>query len=134
MRIGLYGTPSYSDTNKIVKIFTLIRSQNGSFATINSAGNDTGADYLVKKLALELNYTFKEFNPSYTGKRMYSAMDESYYGKGYHYSHLVDRYKHLIYNSDYICVFIEKGIKPPKDLQFSLDFAVKKNKKIVIIN
>lgn len=120
-KIGIIGTKSYSNSLKINTLFNTIKRNFGNFAIIQSGGNTTGVEWMAKKLALELNMTYKEYNPSYTGWNMYSALDQEYYGKKFHTSHLVDRYKKLIYNTDHLFIFIEGG----KTDQFDLNHIIK---------
>jgi len=132
--IGIIGTETYHNQSEIIKIFQLIKRQFGPYVTILSGGNSTGVEHIAKKMALELNMSYKEFNPSYTGYKMYSAMDEQYYGKKYHMSHLSDRYKHLIYECDYLIIFIEKGNTLTFELSYAKKLAEKSNKKLLILN
>lgn len=133
-KIGMTGSLSFTNQLAISSIFQSIKRQYGTYAEIFTGGNDTGADLLIKKLALELGFPFKEFNPSFTGFKMYSAMPESYYGKGYHYSHLMDRYKQLVNCCEYLIIFIEKGIDVSPDLKYAIQRAQKLKKKIVVIH
>lgn len=132
VKIGIIGDLAYNSHLQVITLFDKIKKKYGSDVTILSGGNDRGVEPIVKKLALELELKYAEYNPSYTGKRMYSAMPEDYYGKQYHLSHLTDRYRHLIYECSYLIIFINKG----SQLSFELDFAIKcaeKSKKVIKI-
>lgn len=133
-KIGLIGSPSFNNQTTIFNIFKKIKGKYGPYAEILSGGTNTGAEYLVKKIALELGFQYKEYNPSYTGMKIYSAMPREYYGKGYHFSHLTDRYKHLVNECAYIIVFLEKGINLPPELKYAIQYAQKNKKKLVIIS
>jgi peroxiredoxin len=54
-----------------------------------------------------------DYNLSFTGKNLYSAMDTSYYKKEFHISHYSNRYKQLIFNSDKVVLFgVPRSFKP----------------------
>lgn len=133
-KIGVIGSTSFTNQTTIFNIFQSIKRKFGPYAVILSGGNDTGAEPIIKKFALELGFTYKEYNPSYTGHRMYSALPTQYYGKGYHQSHLTDRYKHLINDCDYLIIFIDKGSESSIDLKYAIQRAEKLNRKLVIIH
>lgn len=132
--IGIIGTESYKNIIPIRDLFKKIKGNFGTHATILSGGNDTGVENIAKKLALELNLNYKEYNPSYTGHRINSALPREYYGKGYHYSHLMDRYKRLVISCDYLFIFIDKENSLTKELEYAQKYALKLKKKIKIMN
>jgi len=134
IKIGIIGPESYNNQLQIIKLFQLIKQTYGKFVSILSGGNNTGVEAMVKKLALELELDYKEYNPSYTGKRMYSALSDEYYGKEYHISHLSDRYRLLIYECDYLIIFINKGSKFSFELESAKKTAIKAKKPIRVIN
>jgi hypothetical protein len=47
---------------------------------------------------------FEEYNPSFSGYNLYSAMPESYYGKKYHFSQLHHRMKLIAEHCDYMMI------------------------------
>lgn len=132
-KIGMIGTTSFTNRLPITNIFSSIKRKYGQYVEIISGGNSTGAELLIKKYALELGYPYKEYNPSYTGWRIYSAMPKEYYGKGFHPSHLTDRYKKLVTECEYLIIFIERGLEYPSDILYAIKYAQKLKKKFAII-
>lgn len=135
--IAVIGSKDYISEIKVGKFIKKIKDQFGPTATIFSGGNDAGAERWAKKYSLEFGLQYKEFNPSFTGYRMYSALEESYYGKGFHSSHFYDRYKQMLYNTDRLIVFVNKwndtrsAVKKTygsieADLEFAIKFAEKR--------
>lgn len=133
-KIGIIGSKDYIRESNVAKFVKKIYDQFGRTATILSGGGDQGAERWVKKYTLEFSMNYKEYNPSFTGHRMYSAMDESYYGKGFHPSHFHDRYKHLIFEAERLVIFVEKTTKLEPDLEFAIKQAQKKNIPFIIVN
>lgn len=132
-RIAITGSLNYVKESKIRKAIRKIYEQYGDTATILSGGTDRGPETWVKKYALEFGLKYKEYNPSYTGQRMYSALDESYYGKGYHMSHTYDRYKRMLWNTDDLVVFLPENWKTEEELVYLLKLAKKRNIKTLIV-
>jgi hypothetical protein len=133
-KIAIIGSKDYVRESNVAKFVKRIYDQFGKTATILSGGTDQGAERWAKKYSLEFSMIFKEYNPSYTGYRMYSAMDESYYGKGFHPSHFHDRYKHMIYEADRLVIFVERGAKLEPDLQYAIKQAEKKKIPFILVN
>lgn len=133
-KIGIIGQESYNNTSAIGKVFNLIKKSYGHYVTIATGGSDIGAENIAKKWALELGMDYVEYNPSYTGKRIYSALPDLYYGKKYHISHLTDRYKQLVKDCDYIILFQNTKTELAFELNYALNFAKKLKKKLLIID
>ena len=131
-RIGIISTLSYNNQFKLNKLFSAIKEKYGPYAIIQTGGS-TGAEQMAKKVALELGFKYREFNPSYTGRNIYSALDESYYGKNFHSSHLIDRYKKLVFESDHIFMFIENSKTEQYDLAWIKKFMDKQKIKYHIV-
>jgi len=107
--IGIISEPiKLTSYDFILKLFQTLNSKYGKDYSISTGGN-VGIDHYCKKLALELDLHYAEYNPSFTGHNMYSALPETYYGKKYHISHLTDRYNKLILNVDQVLVFISNN-------------------------
>jgi hypothetical protein len=132
-KIAIIGSKDYVKESNVANFIKKIKNQFGPTATILSGGNDAGAETWVKKYSLELGFKFKEYNPSFTGYRMYSALKESYYGKGFHKSHFYDRYKRMIQEADKLVIFTDSNSKLHPDLEYAITEAKKKNISHVII-
>ena len=72
--------------------------------TVVGAGGAEGANSFIRKYAIEFGMDYKEFNPSFSGYNLYSAMPESYYGKSYHFSQLHHRMKLIAEQCDYMMI------------------------------
>jgi len=133
-RIGIVSSINYFKKSKIQSFIKKIYDTYGTYPAILSGGNTEGSDMAIKKSALDFNFNYVEYNPSYTGYGMYSAMPSDYYGKPYHYSHPMHRYKELVNNSQKLIVFIDskEGIETP--LQYMITYAQKRKKDIVLID
>jgi len=132
-KIAIIGSKDYVRESNIASFINKIKKQFGPTVTIISGGTDIGTEYWVKKYTLELGLKFKEYNPSYTGYRMHSALKESYYGKGFHPSHFYDRYKRMLQEADRLIVFAENYSNLEADLEYAIKLAKKKNISHIII-
>ena len=72
-----------------------------------------GANYMVRKYALEFGMSYTEYNPSYSGYNLYSAMPKTYYGKSYHFSQLHHRMKLIAENCDYMIIMTNEDKMDP---------------------
>lgn len=132
-KIGIISNSNYSQKQKVRDVFKGIYGYTGKHGTLASGGTDAGPEYWAKKFAIEYGMKYKEFNPSYTGFNMYSAMEEDYYGKNFHISQIFDRYKRLVNYCDKIIVFKEYGVDVTDDVNYAIKWAQKTSKKIGII-
>jgi len=131
-KIGIVGSKDYYSQRRVAEFLKKIHDQFGPTATIISGGNDTGAERWVKKYALEFGMAYKEYNPSFTGQRMYSAMGEKYFGKNFHPSHFYDRYKQLLFEVDKLVIFMQ-GSALETDLDYIYKLAIKRKIPHVIL-
>ena len=98
---------------------------------IVGAGGTEGANSMIRKYALEFGLQYKEYNPSFSGYNMYSAMPESYYGKSYHFSQLHHRMKLIAEQCDYMMILTnEEALDPVLKTAYT---NVNKLKKPVVI-
>ena len=77
------------------------------------AGGAEGANLMIKKYALEFGINYSEYNPSFSGYNLYSAMPESYYGKSYHFSQLHHRMKLIAEKCDYMMILTQDDTLDP---------------------
>ena len=87
---------------------------------------------MVKKFALEFGISYEEYNPSYTGRNLYSMLPESYYGKKYHFSQLLHRMKILAENCDYMIILNNQNDMNPQ-LQTAYNKIQKLKKPVVVL-
>ena len=86
----------------------------------------------VIKYTLEFGLQYEEYNPSFSGYNMYSAMPESYYGKPYHFSQLHHRMKLIAERCDYMMIMTNEMQLDPV-LQTAWTKTKKLNKPVVIL-
>lgn len=132
MKIAVIGNTNWQNKRKVKDILYSIK-QKYPEATIVGAGGKEGANYMVKKYALEFGIEYTEYNPSFSGFNIYSAMPKSYYGKQYHFSQLHHRMKLLALSCDYIMILTNDTELDPV-LKTAYNQAKKSNKSVVILN
>lgn len=133
MKIAIIGPPTFQKKKKIKDLIFKVKKLYPE-SKIITGGNKSGIEYEVKKNALLFEMEYLEFNPSYTGHNLYSALNESYYGKGYHFTQELDRYRILVRHADKI-IFGYEPLDPDwkKIYEPTLNYAKKLNKKVGFI-
>lgn len=126
-RVGIICSEDYYREKPIQEFIVKLKKEFGTTATVLGAGNSKGGDSYVKKYALHNGLTYKEYNPSFTGQNMYSALEESYYGKNFHPTHFQHRYQMLINNSDVVVFFVGEKLEP--SIKFAKKYSEKRNLK-----
>ena len=104
MRIGVIGNNEWQNKRKIQQALTNLKQRFGDNLIIVGAGGSEGANFMIRKFSLEFGLKYEEYNASYTGHNLYSALPESYYGKQYHFSQLLHRMRILAENCDYLVI------------------------------
>ena len=56
---------------------------------------------------------YEEYNPSFSGRNIYSAMPDSYYGKPYHFSQLHHRMKLIAQRCDHMLILTNEDTLDP---------------------
>jgi len=87
---------------------------------------------MIRKYALEFGMNYKEYNPSYSGYNLYSAMPKTYYGKSYHFSQLHHRMKLIAQNCDYMIIMTNESTLDPF-LKTAYSNINKQNKPVVLL-
>ncbi len=129
-RISIVGDENFRSRRRVQSYMRSLYDEYGNTAFIRTGGSDNMCENLVKKLAIEYGMGFKEYNPAYTGYRMYSAMNESYYkGKRFHITQLHSRYDKMLRDTDLLVIFLDESTK---DIQKSMKHLLKKAKKMNI--
>lgn len=132
-KIGIIGPKTSFKTKELKDFLFKVKSTFGTTALIFSGGNEQGIEREVKKYSLEMGFNYKEFNPSYTGHNLYSYLDESYFGKNYHWSQLQHRYDEMLYRIDRLIIFKQEDDKEWKMYEQIYKKALKKNIKTMLI-
>lgn len=104
MRIGVIGNNEWQNKRKIQQALINLKQRFSDNLIILGAGGSEGANFMIRKFSLEFGLKYEEYNASYTGHNLYSALPESYYGKKYHFSQLLHRMRLLAENCDYLVI------------------------------
>lgn len=133
MKIAVIGNTGWQNKRKVRDALFELKRRFGTEAIILGAGGSEGANYMVRKFALEFEMQYQEYNPSFSGYNLYSALPESYYGKKYHFSQLHHRMKLLAENCDYMIILTNESKLDPV-LKTAYNTANKTEKKVVILS
>ena len=131
MKIAIIGNKEWQNKRKVQEILTKLRSDYDN-PIIVGAGGKEGANFMVRKYALEFGMKYEEYNPSYSGHNLYSALPEGYYGKSYHFSQLLHRMRILAENCDYMIVLNNQTELNPQ-LKTAYNKINKLNKPVVLL-
>tara|TARA_R110000824_G_scaffold120937_2_gene276731 strand:- start:352 stop:753 length:402 start_codon:yes stop_codon:yes gene_type:complete len=132
MKIAVIGNKEWQNKRKVQDVLNNIRKQFGTNAIVIGAGGSEGANHMVRKFALEFNMKYEEYNPSYSGRNLYSVLPESYYGKKYHFSQLLHRMRILADNCDYMIIMNNENKLNPQ-LKTAYNKIIKRDKPVVIL-
>jgi hypothetical protein len=130
MKIAVIGNNEWQNRRKLQEVLQKLKLSEDD-VTIVGAGGAEGANHMVRKYALEFGLKYEEYNPSYTGRNLYSALPASYYGKKYHFSQLLHRMRVLAENCDYM-IIMNNEIELNPQLKTAYN-KIKKLKKPVVI-
>ena len=133
MKIAVIGNTGWQNKRKVRDVLFELKQRFGPELVIIGAGGNEGANYMVRKFALEFEMNYQEYNPSFSGYNMYSALPESYYGKKYHFSQLHHRMKMLAESCDYLMILTNETKLDPV-LKTAYNTANKSEKKVVILS
>jgi hypothetical protein len=131
-RIAVIGNTDWQNKRKIQETLQMLKRKFGDTLIVVGAGGNEGANSMVRKYTLEFGLQYEEYNPSFSGYNMYSAMPESYYGKPYHFSQLHHRMKLIAERCDYMMIMTNETQLDPV-LQTAWTKTKKLNKPVVIL-
>lgn len=123
----MLGDSHYDKRGHIKDLMFNLKKKFDGKVVIISRGNE-GIEQWVKKFAIEFGLYYVEFNPAHTGYTLYSGMEESFYGKPYHYTNILKQYDYIVWNSDKIVYFGDVSNKKEYDY---LNKVLRKNSKKV---
>ena len=132
MRVAIIGNTDWQNKRKIQETLSKLKAKFNDDVIVIGAGGIEGANSMVKKYAIEMGMQYEEYNPSFTGYNIYSAMPESYYGKSYHFSQLHHRMKLIAENADYVMILSNESKLHPV-LETALKTAKKLEKPVVLL-
>jgi len=104
MNIGIIGNKEWQNKRKVQQVLLDLKNRFNNNLNVIGAGGKEGANFMIRKYALEFGMSYQEYNASYSGHNLYSALPESYYGKSYHFSQLLHRMRLLAENCDYLVI------------------------------
>jgi hypothetical protein len=112
-RVAVIGNTGWQNRRKVQETLQQLKQRFGDDLIVIGAGGQEGANSMVRKYTLEFGITYEEYNPSFSGHNMYSAMPESYYGKSYHFSQLHHRMKLIAERCDYMMIMTNEDALDP---------------------
>jgi hypothetical protein len=131
-RVAVIGNTNWQNRRKIQETLQMLKKKFDDNLVIVGAGGNEGVNSMVRKYALEFGLQYEEYNPSFSGYNVYSAMPESYYGKPYHFSQLHHRMKLIAERCDYMMIMTNEMQLDPV-LQTAWSKTKKLNKPVVIL-
>ena len=131
-RVAVVGNTNWQNKRKVQETLQMLKRKFAEELIVVGAGGNEGANSMVRKYALEFGIDYEEYNPSFSGYNMYSAMPESYYGKPYHFSQLHHRMKLIAERCDYLMILTNEMQLDPV-LQTAWTKTKKLNKPVVIL-
>jgi hypothetical protein len=131
-RVAVVGNTNWQNKRKVQETLQMLKRKFADELIVVGAGGNEGANSMVRKYALEFGIDYEEYNPSFSGYNMYSAMPESYYGKPYHFSQLHHRMKLIAERCDYMMIMTNEMQLDPV-LQTAWTKSKKLNKPVVIL-
>ena len=112
MNVAIIGNKHWQNRRKVQEVLQQLKTKYDNVTVIGGGGLE-GVNHMVRKYALEFGMSYKEYNPSYSGYNLYSAMPKTYYGKTYHFSQLHHRMKLIAQNCDYMIIMTNEDIMDP---------------------
>jgi hypothetical protein len=131
-KVAVIGNTGWQNRRKIQQTLQELKQRFADELVIIGAGGTEGANSMVRKYAIEFAIEYKEYNPSFSGYNLYSAMPESYYGKAYHFSQLHHRMKLIAEQCDYMMILTNENALDPV-LKTAYTNVNKLNKPVVIL-
>jgi len=131
MKIAIIGNNEWQNRRKLQEVLQKLKISYDDIVVVGAGGNE-GANHMVRKYSLEFGMKYEEYNPSYTGRNLYSALPDSYFGKKYHFSQLLHRMRLLAENCDYMIIMNNENKMNPQ-LKTAYNKIKKLNKPVVIL-
>lgn len=131
-QVAVIGSTGWQNKRKVQQTLQELKRKFQNDLVVVGAGGVEGANSMIRKYALEFGIEYKEFNPSFSGYNLYSAMPESYYGKSYHFSQLHHRMKLIAERCDYMMIMTQDETLDPV-LKTAYNTVRKLEKPVVIL-
>jgi len=131
-KFAIIGSSNYQSKRRLQRVLKDLKKRED--VTVIGAGGSTFVDKMLKKYAQQFELDYIEYNPSYSGQNMYSAMPPNYFGKSYHYTQLLHRMGLIAENCDILLVLLENtSTKMDPQLQTAINKAKKLNKPLIFL-
>lgn len=131
INVAVIGNKNWQNRRKVQETLQGLKNKFEEVVIVGAGGNE-GANSMIRKYALEFGMDYKEYNPSYSGYNLYSAMPKTYYGKSYHFSQLHHRMKLIAQNCDYMIIMTNESTMDPF-LKTAYSNINKQNKPVVLL-
>lgn len=131
INVAVIGNKNWQNRRKVQETLQGLKNKFEEVVIVGAGGNE-GANSMIRKYALEFGMDYKEYNPSYSGYNLYSAMPKAYYGKSYHFSQLHHRMKLIAQNCDYMIIMTNESTMDPF-LKTAYSNINKQNKPVVLL-
>tara|TARA_Y100000310_G_scaffold292168_1_gene320732 strand:+ start:8 stop:409 length:402 start_codon:yes stop_codon:yes gene_type:complete len=132
MKVAVIGNKEWQNKQKVQDTLLNLKRQFGNELIVVGAGGTEGANHMIRKFTLEFGIKYEEYNPSYSGRNLYSALPPSYYGKKYHFSQLLHRMRILAENCEYMIILNNENKLNPQ-LKTAYTRITKLEKPVVIL-
>ena len=109
MNIAIIGSDIYAHQKRIKDFIYKCSIEFKDDLTINCTGGNGVGNKLIKKYALEFGAKYKEYNQAHTQQTIYSVEPESYYNRKFHPSHEYDTFKKILWNSNFVFIFLDEN-------------------------
>ena len=133
IKIGIVGSRTYTNKQKIKDLIFEIKEKYGNDVEIVSGGQKNGADGLAKKCALEFDMIYVEFPPVHYSHNIHCKLSAKHYNKPYYVTNYFKRNKQIAEYSNIIVAFIPDGVES-KGTMNTVSHARELKKLVKIIN
>ena len=133
IKIGIVGSRTYTNKQKIKDLIFEIKEKYGDDVEIVSGGQKNGADGLAKKFALEFDMVYVEFPPVHYNYNIHCKLSAKHYNKPYYVTNYFKRNKQIAEYSNIIVAFIPDGVES-KGTMNTVSHARELKKLVKIIN
>lgn len=112
MKLAIVGSRKFNKENKVKALLEAYIHRYGSEkVVVVSGGCPDGADYLAKKVALDIGLKYIEFPPKHSLHNEYCICPPEEYGKSYHVSNFFVRNSQVAEFCEHLVAFTVKGVR-----------------------
>jgi predicted Rossmann fold nucleotide-binding protein DprA/Smf involved in DNA uptake len=112
MKLAIVGSREFKNENKVRKLLELYIKQYGfENVTVVSGGCPDGADFLARKVALDMGLDYVEFPPKHRPHNPYCICPANEYNMPYHVSNFFVRNSQIAEHCEHLVAFTIKGVR-----------------------